>query len=122
MEDANLLTYILNSTYSNTKCVDDEYWFITKDDFFHTDIETKEVYQCGAMTLKFNKDFSVHVSFDNKNFKHGQISNENGTIKCYGGFKQFPQSMLEIGFTGMLMDIYNFARVSNHDTHWLVEA
>ena len=114
-EDVNMLNIIINSTFPQTKRVGDEYHFITRDDFVHTEIELKETYYPGAMTLRINANCEPEVQFENKRFKHGQITAEH-KVKCWGGFHQFGQSFCDIGLSGALMDMYNFARVSNHDT------
>ena len=119
-DDINMMGYIINSTYPNTQRVGDIYHFITKDDFLHTDIKTKKEYKPGAMTLYIDENFLEHVSFENKNFHHGQI-NEQGHVTCWGGFKHhgFGEMFCGIGLSGCLMDMYNFARVSDHSTRWL---
>ncbi len=125
MEDINMLSFVLNSTYSNTKRVDDDYHFVTKDDFVHTIIkaENHKTYSPGAMTLKI-VDCQANISFDNPNFHHGQIRTGDdgytkGAVKCWGGFNPggFGSMFLKTGLSGALMDMYNFARVSDHDTY-----
>ena len=120
MEDINMITFVINSTYPNTRLVDDKYHFITKDEFFHTDIETGQVYQCGAMTLFIDDNLRENISFDNKLFRHGQVS-DSGHVICWGGFEQHSvgEMFCQIGLSGLLMGLYNFARVSNHDTRML---
>lgn len=125
--DVNMITFVLESTYSNTKRVGDIYHFTTKDDFIHTDIKTGKAFNPGAMTLYIDDDLVERVSFDNPKFHHGQIrdkkggyeDNEVGRVSCWGGFKHhgIGQMFCSIGLSGMLMDMYNFARVSDHGTY-----
>lgn len=118
MEDINMITFVINSTYPNTRAVDDKYEFITKDDFVHTRIDTGATYPCGRMTLRINDNLHEDISFENPNFVHGQVM-EDGRIACWGSFtnRGLGRMFLETGLSGMLMDLYNFARVSNHDTY-----
>lgn len=118
MEDIDMINFVINSTYPNTKPVDDHYEFITKDEFFHTRIDTGQEYPCGRMTLRITDQLHEHISFDNPKFVHGQVM-EDGRIACWGGFTNRGLGLMFIntGLSGMLMDLYNFARVSNHDTY-----
>lgn len=115
LNDANMMVYVLNSTFPNTKRVNEEYHFITKDSFVHTDIESHTTWTPGAMTLRIDENWMPRMSFDNPNFHHGQIRTD-GHIKCWGNFIPFQQAFPDIGLSGALMDMYNFSRVSNHDT------
>lgn len=127
--DINMMIYVLESTYPNTRRVDDIYHFITKNDFIHTDIKTGKVYPCGAMTLYIDDKLCERLSFDNPLFKHGQVRDKGtygvdaGRVSCWGGFKHqgIGPMFCNIGLSGMLMDMYNFARVSDHGTY-MVEA
>ena len=120
MEDVNMITFVINSTFPNTKPVGDVYHFITKDEFIHTDIKTGQAYPCGAFTFYIDDNLREILSFDNKLFHHGQV-NEYGRVICWGGFEQHSigEMFVQIGLSGMLMGMYNFARVSNHDTRML---
>lgn len=125
--DLNMMIFVLESTFPNTKRVDDTYHFITKDDFIHTDIKTGKVYPCGALTFHIDANLIERLSFDNPWFHHGQIrtkkdgylENEVGQVSCWGGFEHhgIGQMFCNIGLSGMLMDMYNFARVSDHNTY-----
>ena len=114
-EDANMLSYIINSIFPQTKPVDDIYHFITKDDFTHTDIVSYLTWNPGAMILKIDKNYEPNFTFDNKYFKHGHVDHPQGKVNCYGGYKHFGDSLCTIGLSGALMDMYNFGRVSKHD-------
>lgn len=119
-DDANMLVYVLNGTYPNTKRVGDGYHFVTREDIVHTDIaKGTGTYLPGRMTLVVDPiSYEAKMTFDNKNFSHGHI-NEEGNIICYGGYNRFSHSIAKIGLSGALMDMYNFARVSSHDTHYI---
>lgn len=119
MEDANMINFIINSTYPQTKWVNDSYHFITKDTFTHEGINGFKLdVTPGAFTFRINEDCSEHLSFENPKFHHGQV-NANHRITCWGGFKQkgIGQMFTNIGLSGTLMDMYNFARVSDHGTY-----
>lgn len=117
MEDINMINFVINSTYPNTTVVDGRYHFITKDEFVHTRTDTGVTYPCGRMTLYIDDNLNEHFSFDNPLFVHGQITDE-GRVACWGTFtnRSIGQMFINTGLSGMLMDLYNFARVSNHDT------
>jgi hypothetical protein len=120
--DANMLSFIINSTFPNTKRVEDEYHFITNDNQIHTDIVSKETFNSGITTLRIDpKKFSALLFFSNPYFHHGHVEKETGKTLCYGGYNEFGSSLCKIGLSGALMDWYNFSRVSSHDTR-LVEA
>lgn len=121
LDDANMLVFILNSTFPNTKRVDDEYHFITKDDFVHKDIATGQTYNPGAMTLKISPNYEALLSFENRTFRHGHADPVSGAVICYGWYAHFSQSLCDIGLSGALMDFYNFGRVSKHDSHFAAE-
>lgn len=116
MEDVNMISFIMTSIFPNTFLADDgSYHFVTKDDFVHKDIESGEEYHPGRMTLWIDNRFNPKISFDDKRFQHGQVA-DDGHIICWGGMTPFPNAFCEIGLSGALMEMYNFARVSNHDT------
>jgi len=117
MDDFNILNWILPSTYPNTIRDGDSYSFIT-DNMIHTDINKAHLsIDVGRMTFKINKDYTENISFENKEFMHGQVYEHDGHIRCYGGFGTgFAQKLCDIGLSGALMEVYNFARVSDHNT------
>lgn len=117
-DDVNLISFVINSTFPNTVRVGDDYHFKTGDGFIHKDIKTGKEYQPGAMTLYIDENFSENVSFENKKFHHGQV-NAEGKVTCWGGFKHhgFGSMFCGIGLSGALLDMYNFARVSDHNTY-----
>jgi len=119
MDDVNMISFVINSTYPNTKRAEDgSYHFITRDEFKHVDIKTGKEYAPGALTFRIDDKFMENMSFENSKFHHGQID-ENGRVRCWGGFAHHSlgEMFCGIGLSGCLMDMYNFARVSDHATY-----
>lgn len=116
-EDFNMLSWILPSTFPHTIREEDGYAFIT-DEMVHQDINVPDRnINVGRMTLRIRKDGRESIEFENKEFQHGQVRKEDGTVTCYGGFHSgFGDKLCDIGLSGALMEMYNFARVSDHNT------
>lgn len=118
-DDYNMLDWILDGTYPNTRREGDKYLFIT-DPMIHEDINggrDKLMGNVGRMTLEIIKS-EGNITFENKSFKAGPIDQKSGRITCYGEYRRFADNVCQIGFSGALMDLYNFARVSHHNTVW----
>ena len=116
-QETNELNFMLNGIFSNTRYSDEDgYVFITKDDFIHTEIKTHEIFKCGRMSMRIDYSPQPIIFFDNPNFRHGQIYRDTGKIKCWGGFQPFADDIRLFGLATGLLNMYNFARVSNHDT------
>lgn len=118
MDDFNVFSWMLESVFPNTKFNGEHYEFITNDNESHvhrTD-STKEI-NVGRITFVFNpKSCSFNVFFENKDFRHGQID-LRGVIGCTGGFNGEPSSkIVDIGISGVLMEYYAFAKISDHNT------
>ena len=115
-DDFNMLSFILQSVYPNTRREGDKYLFITEA-MIHTDIAAKIKGDVGRMTLEI-KGNKGNITYENKEFKSGHIDNGTGIVTCYGDYRHFSSNVTEIGFAGAIMDCYNFARVSKYHTCW----
>ena len=115
-DDFNLLAFILPSTFPQTRREKDKYLFIT-DEMVHEMINgNNKKGNVGRCTLEINGR-EANITYENNSFKAGPIA-KDGRITCYGAYRAFAPNVVKVGFAGALMDLYNFARVSDHNTEW----
>ena len=114
--DYTNLSWILSSVFPETKFNGTDYEFITSPGQIHVDKLTKKSVDVGRITITI-KNGREYIFFENKNFRHGQVS-ATGAIMCYGGFgHNFSGALVQQGFSGALMEFYLFAKISDHATY-----
>ncbi len=114
-DDFNMLSFIMDTIYPNTFREGDKYFFVTGP-MEHTCIDSGVKGPVGKMTLEIKKNAGL-ITYEDKNFKSGHIT-EDGVVTCYNSYLPFGSNVVKIGFSGALMDSYNFARVSRYGTTW----
>ncbi len=114
-DDFNMLAFILENTYPHTHRDGESYKFIT-DIMEHHDIANNVKGLVGRMILTIKGDKS-YITYENPEFKSGHIDRK-GNVTCYNTYRPFAENVTKIGFSGALMDSYNFARVSRYGTVW----
>ena len=125
-DDFITLAWILQSLFSNTKREGDNYLFITepmihvilsndggKTDYHGVKINKNNL-EVGKMTF-WLEGLTEMITFENKAFVHGHVG-EGPQIGCFGGYSRFFKELTKTGFSGALMQMYNFCRVSHYNT------
>lgn len=129
LDDYNMLSWILDSVFVNTKREGDMYKFITEPmthnyiseagngkDYNGQKIINGE-FPVGRMIFWVDDALKEHFAFpDEPRFHHGHIYPSDGRISCYGGYNNFEYEVTSAGISGALMSMYNFGRVSRHST------
>lgn len=112
-DDFNTLTHIVDSLFPNSRRDGEDYLFITGD-IEHTHIGSKITENVGRCTLKIDERAQPHFTFENEKFIHGHLYGTQPS--CWGGYVPFSENVCKIGFSGALMDMYNFACYSAYST------
>src|SRR3990167_5069238 len=102
-DDFNLMSYVLENVFPNTKSDGDNYLFVS-DDCVHTDLKTKKRYNVGRVQIDVSKG-EAYIKFpDYPGFIHGHIESSSGRIHCYGNYKRLYPNIIQIGFSSAILD------------------
>lgn len=108
-EDFNSLFWVMENVFPNSRRNGDDYEFITGD-ITHTNIKGDgRSAVIGKFILTFNKQGPI-LKFENPNFRHKHVT--AGVINCWGGYLPSSAAIVKNGFASALMDLHNFATVS----------
>lgn len=113
-DDFNTLCWIMDSVFPHSRRVGEDYEFITED-IEHTHIGSKITENVGRCTIKIDDRVRIIMTFSNPKFQHGHLG-PDGSTGCWGGYVPFETNICKIGFSGALMDMYNFSRNSAYST------
>lgn len=110
-DDFNMLSWIIDNIFPSTRRVGNTYEFITGE-LTHKELKGREG-KIGQAIITVD-DAVERIKFSST-FKHGHIR-DDGSINCYGSYRPFYENVSRIGFSGALMELYNFSVVSGHDS------
>ena len=113
-DDFNTLTWIMDTIFPHSRWNGNVFEFIT-DDIDHTHIGSKITENIGRCVMTIDERAQMKFVFENPKLEHGHLL-KNGYPECWGGYVRFDQNVCKIGFSGALMDMYNFTRHSAYYT------
>lgn len=119
-DDFSTLAWIIDSIYPGTKRVGNDYLFVSGP-ISHTHVIRNVTEEVGAFSLRIAEHCEPTFEFENQAFHHGNVyykpgASHHGRVSCWGSYRHFAHSITTIGFSGALMDMYNFAQHSSHYT------
>ena len=112
--EMNVLFFVLGNSFPDSRPTGDkdEYVFISspiEHDLLDSSHNPLKTFYPGRLHLRFTEPDPQMTFPDEPTFIHGHIKKSNNQIRCYGGYNRPNVIASNSGFSGLLMDMLNFA-------------